>query len=227
MNLGNLKIMARAYVPSAKAAKVPDTVVGLILQEGADVVAALTRCLPTSDTFNVVAEQGVYDLNNELERYLIADKGGLWWLNGTEWEQLDPKTEEEMNEKFPSWRSDSSGDPQRYFIKGSNLTVHPKPETAVDNGFKFYFGQRPPRMTSDAHFPFGGGVENVQLSLLSECVLMYWTWKCRPVIGEKETMQIDDPSFYRDVKTRWSVLNQNPAYDKNAKFGGRRIASTL
>src|SRR3990167_2601830 len=101
MNFGDLKTLARAYVPQATVRVITNDVLELILNEAALDVATRTHCLKAVGTFNVTASDGEYNLSDELTRYLMLLEPGIWWNNGTNWIELDPKTMDFMDERYP------------------------------------------------------------------------------------------------------------------------------
>ena len=137
MTLANLRILARAYVPGYKTAS--NSVLDLVINNGVKDIATFSACLKKNDTFNVTAETMEYALSTELTDFLVPDKPGLWWNAGTagspDWQKLDPKTLETLDYDRPDWRDEDSDDPLEYTIDGDVVTIFPKPDTTLADGF--------------------------------------------------------------------------------------------
>ena len=116
MNLGNLKTLARVFVPQLKSNTAGDTIIELILNQGALDVALRTQCLRTNEKFTVTADDYDYNLTSVLTRYLVPTESGLLWNAGdgttTNWKQLDPKSIEYWDREAPNWRDADSGTPK-------------------------------------------------------------------------------------------------------------------
>ena len=212
MNFSDLRTMARGMVPQAKVNVVSNTVRDLILNEGANKVAEGLLCLPTDDYFNVVAEQGNYNLASVVDRYIASQSSGLWWYNGSNWKQLNPRTREYMDKKFPFWKDDSSGDPQRFFIEEHKLVVHPEPDTAGTEYFRLYYFAGTQTMTSASHYPMGHDVEIVRLRGASWAILLYWRKTALKIIGKAEGNELilAEQDFDKEVELQRLLLNRKP-----------------
>ena len=120
MILTNLRALCRSMIPGCKVDVVPDTVLDLLINEGVKDIAAYTKCLPTNKRFNAVASQGTalnpYVLSSVIGDYLVVDKPGLWWNQGTvaapDYKKLNPRTQEWLDGNRPNWRDIDDGYPQ-------------------------------------------------------------------------------------------------------------------
>ena len=99
MTLSELRSLLRLYVPHALTSVITDIQLNLILNEGVNDIASRTLCLPADTKFNAVADQQDYDLSSVVSRFLVIDKEGLFWTNGTRYKQLLPKTMKWLDEK--------------------------------------------------------------------------------------------------------------------------------
>jgi len=229
MNLTNLMILARAYVPQAKLQAIDAATMLLILNEGALDVSLKATVLKTNSTFNTVANQQEYDLKTVVTRYLAIDKGGAWYLSGTTWKKLYPKTVEWLDENIQNWRNGAAGEPLYYYIQSDKLGFYPKPSATVVNGIKLYFIQRPTPMANVApatEYPFDGSTEIDQYAPYSDSVLDFWIWKARRILAFPEQEVIAAKSQYmQNLSERYNQINKRVdiAYDRNAKLQGMRI----
>ena len=212
MNFGNLKILARAYVPGAKVSVVSDSVLNLLLNQGVVEIAALTICLKANKKFNVVADQREYVLSSVVGDFLIMDDPGVYWYNGSSWKQLCPVTMKWLDENRPNWRDEDSGDPKHYYQESDTLGFHPTPDTSLASGFHVYYGKKPSGMTTEDQYPFGGEAEITHLSILSEAILYYWKWKILPALNKDGTdnFRLAERAFYNEITLKKAMLARRP-----------------
>ena len=211
MNLENLRTMTRLVVPGAKNNVIDDTGLTLILNQGAIDIALQSICLPVNSTFGVVAEQREYNLSSVVSDYLVPDKPGLYWYDGSNWLQLKPRTLKYFDEHYPFWRDADSGDPQMYSIDNNTLTVYPKPDTTLANGFWLYYGRKPQTMTAPSHYPFGFGSEITRLAPLSECIIAYAEWPLVKALGKDEDVVVaKEQAYKKSLAEKTILINQRP-----------------
>ena len=221
MNLGNLKILARAYVKSARKSVISDAVLETILGEGAIDVATKTLCLPANETFDVTADERNYDLTSVLTRYLAPAPSGLWWYSGS-WVKRYVTTRKRLDKVKSNWPNSSSNSPYFYILEGSNLIVEPPPNETLSDGFRFHFYQKPPTMATDSFFPLGGSSEIARLSILSEAILLYWKHKALKILGQPEAdIQVSRQEYLAEIIMRIKELSRRQ--DISGKYQGRKI----
>jgi len=232
MNLGNLRTLARFYMSTLTTSKASNTVIDLILNEGTLDVAHRLGCLKAIQNFNATADTGEYRLSSVLTRYLDIGDEGIWWNDGTTWEEIEPKTIKALDNFFPRWRDDDSGDPQRYALHGDLFIPHPTPDTTLANGFKAYFIQRPPTMTADAHFPFPvgdtqAGTERSDLAILSDSIILYCQWKVLYALNKQVEAHEKHIAYFEDIeaKRRMIGLRRDIGHSDMTAFKGPRVSS--
>ena len=226
MTLENLKKLAWAVIPGANKNNVLPTLLTLILNKACDDIAEYTCCLPENETFDVVAEDGEYLLHEELTRYLTMDKSGLWWNDGTQWKQLNPRTLAWLDRNRPNWRDLDSDDPEDYAISGDALTIVPKPDTDLTDGFKVYFGQAPDYMSANGDYPFvGDSTELTHLRIFDMVIIKFAELLVLPMINKKIKPDIILKEYQALRKEKYSLFKRRKdiSANKHAKFTGRRI----
>ena len=231
MNLTNLRLLARAYVPGAKVAVVKNTTLDLILNQAVVDIASHTACLKTNKKFDVEADENEYSLSTELGDYLTMDKPGLWWNAGTgaapNWLQLDPRTLKYFNENTPTWRDDDADDPLAYSIDGDILTIRPEPDTDLTDGFHIYYGKMPSSMTSGSHFPFtGSSIEYDHMTIFDDAILAFWEWKAQKIVNKGQDPYKATEKAYKEIREEKSLLfnrRLDIGADRQARFRGRRV----
>jgi len=209
MNFGDLKSISRGIVPGAKTSVISNTVRDLILNEGAKNVAALTQPLKTSTLFAATADIDEYDLTTIDSKFLSITEEGLWWDNGTNWIQLKPRTIKWLDDNYSTWRDADSSDPEYYYQYGDTIGVYPAPDTTLADGFKLYYSEQPPTMTSNAKFPFGGDTEISRLAILSESILTYWRVQALKIIGKAsgDEITIAKKDYMEEVAEKAVLIN--------------------
>ncbi len=229
MTLTELRSLSRLYTPKAKINRVSNTNLDLIINQGILDVAALTVCLKVNDTFNVEAETGEYSLSTKVTDFLVPDYPGFWWNDGNQLRQLDAYTLELLSIDFPNWQTTSSGDPQRFSIDGDIVTVHPKPKTAVTDGFKIYYGKLPPTLSSATKHAFSDSTTPFpRLEIFSEAILKYVRWKLSPVINapEAETKARED-DYYKEILSKKGIFDSRSDMRSKAQMGRINIPESF
>jgi len=230
MNFGNLKSLARAYVPTARRSSVSNTNLELLLNEAVRDVAFRTEAIKKREKFNVVAEQEEYNTSLVLTRFAKMTKEGLWWNAGSaaspDWERLYPRTVKYLDRHYPTWRNDDSSDPERYAQFGDLLIIHNKPDTSLSNGFWAHFVQYPEVMSASTHFPFHvDGDQDTELSrcmILSESILLYTESKILKILGEKQEAIAKMNEYKQDVYEKKLLVNdsEDVIQDSRTKMRG-------
>lgn len=230
MNFGNLKTMARAYIPGAKSSAVSLATLEILLNEGALDVAYRLKCLKAFDYFDSVANAESYDLTQVLDNFLAVDDSGIWWLSGTQYEELYPHTIKSMDNKYKNWRGDSSSEPERYIIHGNNLFIpHPIVTASTTDAFLAYYAKRPAVMTNDEHFPFpidgDQEEERSDLAILSDCILLYAEWKILKILSQRQDAYDKKNEYLEELALKGQLLNLRPDLTSNdqTKFSGPKV----
>lgn len=230
MKFGNLKTLARAYIPGAKSSAVTPATMDIVLNEGALDVAFRLKCLKAFDYFDSVANAESYDLSEIFDDFLAVDDPGVWWLSGTQYQEIFPHTIKSMDNKFKNWRGDSSSEPERYIIHGNNLFIpHPIVTADTSDAFLIYYAKRPAVMTSDEHFPFpidgNQSNERSDLAILSDCILLYAEWKILKILSERQDAYEKKNEYLEDLVMKGQLLGLRPDISSHdlTKFSGPKI----
>ena len=81
MNFGDLKTLCRLYAPHAKAAKLSEANMTIIINQGVKEICAISRCLATNETFTATAGDDDYSLstvNNVTSiTFITGGSGGI------------------------------------------------------------------------------------------------------------------------------------------------------
>ena len=229
MKYTNLKLLARAYVPTATVEQIDDTNLSLLLQQGALDVASRLFCLKTNGKFASVADDRDYVLSSVLTRFLAIEKSGIWWSEdgSTNYIPLYSRTLEWLDKNRQNWRTEASGNPLYYAFDADEVVFSPPPAESTSNAFWAYFSQIPPTPDTDDWYPFGGATEIPRLAPLSECILYYYKWKALGVLGKPQEMDAFEPVYEREIERKKKFLNMRKDISNSdqTKFMGRRISS--
>ncbi len=78
----------------------------------------------------------------------------------------------------------SGANPFRYSLDGDVITIHPKPDTTLDDGFKIYYWALSTDMSDDTHYPFTGSTtRDPFLADFEEDLLEYYKFRAKQVMG--------------------------------------------
>jgi len=229
MNLTNLKLLARAYVPQAKLSAIGDATLVLILNEGSLDVGLKGNVIKTNSKFLVTAEQQEYELRLVAPRYLAIDKPGVYWYSGSNWKKLYPKTLEWLDENIQNWRDASSGEPLYYYIHSDIVGFYPKPATTLASGAWIYYVKRPvpmPNTSPASEYPFEESTEMSQYAAYSDSVLDYWIWRAKRILNfPLQEVNEAKQAYMQGIMEKVLQLNKriDVSFDKAAKFQGVRI----
>ena len=204
MDLSSLKSLARLRVPQAPSGVVSDANLVILLNNGVLEITRKTKCLPVYSDFNTVADQMEYSLITQITDYLCPldkDLMHIYYYDGSEWAELDIVTLSYLNANHSNWQSDDSGTPERAVILGDTLYLHPKPDTAVTNGIRFYHCKKPIEMSANGDYPFGNTAEISRLTPYHTIIVDYW------VAEAFALLDINDPGSPRRSRAENKYIN--------------------
>jgi hypothetical protein len=225
MTLENLRTMCRAMIPTATAQKVSEPFLDLLINEGVKDIAAYTACLKDNTKFNVTEDVDEYNLSTLIPSYIVPDKPGLWWNDGTLWKKLNPRTIAWLDSNRPNWRNLESSDPQDYSIDSGIVTLVPTPDTTLANGLWLYHGKKPTPMTDKSHYPFSGSTtEYAYLSMFDLSIVYYVKWKIEPMVSMENSEDLTEMNYKKEREEKFMLLKRRPdvSASDDTKFTGRR-----
>ena len=197
MTLENLRKIARGMVPGLKTTVVSNALLDAIINSMVSDVTQMGRCLKTSTLFNVTSGTGTYNITSAVSDFLSMDSPGIWWDDGSQWQQLNPVTIKYLDDNYPTWRNDASGDPLRYAIDSDVITFHPTPNTTLASGFKIYHIKAPVDMSSITHYPFSGSTtEYPFLKIFDWAIIHGVVWKLKAIMNKSLAEYNKDEDFY-------------------------------
>lgn len=124
MTLTEIIEMFRAENPEITERVISDTLLKNWAKVGDKEICAITRCIVGDATFDSVASTSVYttryDLTTLVDKFYAVDDypgGGVSYAD----DPLTKTTVAELDEEDPNWRSNSAGDPDKYYVRGQYL----------------------------------------------------------------------------------------------------------
>lgn len=211
--------MCRASIPGCKTDVVSDTILDLLLNEAAKDIVSFTKCLPTNKKFSAVATQGdlasPYVISTVIGDYLMPDKGGLWWNQGTvaapDYKQLYPRTIAWLDRNRPNWRDISDGSPEDYAIDGNNIIVVPAPVSSLSNAFWLFYIKTSTNMTATTHYPYTGSTtELTHLSIFDLALVKFVAWQVYPMINKTGDSNLSLQEYLKLRQEKTSLLKRRP-----------------
>lgn len=207
MTLAQLRLLLRAMAPGAKSSVISDATLDLILNLAVTDIAAYTVCLKANKKFAVTANQSEYSLSTVIGDYLAVDKSGLWWNNGTQFQPVYSRTLQYLDQNRPTWRNLGAGSPYDYTIDGDILTVVPKPQTTITDGFWLYYGKKPTVMSADGHYPFSGSTtEWTHLSIFDMAIIKYAKWVVEPILNKDQDANLSYQEYLREREEKKNLF---------------------
>lgn len=226
MTLEDLKTLSYACIPGANKNNVSATILTLVLNKACDDIAAYTCCISADETFHVVEDLGEYSIQEELTNFLTMDKSGLWWNDGTQWKQLNPRTLAWLDRNRPNWRDLGSGDPEDYVVTGNKIFIIPAPDTTLADGFKAYIIRAANYMSKKTEYPFTGlDYEYIHLRIFSDAIIKYARWQIEPMINKKADSTLAKKEYQQAREEAYSLYRRRRdiSASKYTKFTGKRI----
>lgn len=213
MTLDNFRTLARAYVPGAKISVITNTILNLLINKGVDDVNEAGSLYPGDKKFDITADTADYNLNTILGDFLELDKPGIWWNEGTaaspNWIQLRPTTIKHLDEFKRNWRDGGSEDPFNYFVRGSTLTLEPKPDTTLTEGLWAYYIKTATVMTAGTQYPFSGSTTEITwLRPVDDAIIDYVRWKLSRPLGKTATGVITRKEYEETRDEKISLIGR-------------------
>lgn len=214
MNLSELKSCLRTLSPKTTTDNLSDLQLVFFINEAVKEICVDAQIQETEKAFNVVAGQSEYSLTDIDSRLITINKSGLYWYNGTNYKQLDPKTRKYLDEHYATWRNRTAGTPQSYFIEGDILTVFPTPDASISNGFKLSYIRRFLPMANDTDQPFH--TESSQSTQINRYDVLSWSIidKClvflNKVLQEQQAETLKEQLYRANLILRLKQIKIRP-----------------
>lgn len=151
MNKGEIIQRFREDNPEITTNVVSDAVLQDWCEVGNQEIAIRTRLVKGEGTFNSVAGQSTYNLVNEITKFYDIDEypgAGVFFDN----DQLEKTTPAALSEDRPSWKTQTSGTPKKYFRRNNNIILYQTPSQVKQ--IEVYCVLLPDELDDDNKDPF-------------------------------------------------------------------------
>jgi hypothetical protein len=218
MTLGDFINRIKMAVPNLGETGVTDAYLATLFNQSVNEVNLITKVYSGYTDFDIEANKRIYNLSVSVPTYLGTDKRGLFFLLGTEWQKIDPKTEAYLSENFQAYLNAASVEqPNYYWINGDELGFYPAPSTSRAAGARLYHLKKATVMGNSAHYPFtGSNTEITVFSALDDAIIDWVNWKLKPAYGAVTDTDLGYRRFLEScrkgamqIKRRRDLTNSN------------------
>ena len=210
-NLTTLETLVRLAVPGANLQVIDSPSLWVYINKGADDVNQRLKVRKANKTFDVVAGQAIYYISQVVPDFLCMDDSGLYWNNGSLWQQLLPKDRKWLDENVYSWRNFINGTPLYYMQENDILMPVPGPSLASTAGFWLYYIQAAVPMSNGNQYPFVGTTTEVPAyRCLDDGIILYCQWKLQALLGNKAQGTMDFPAYLQELEKVEEIFVRRP-----------------
>jgi len=186
MNRAEVREFFRTECPEIPTRVVSDALLNKWLLVGDKDVAARTRCIVDDDgtTITTSEDDERFDLMSEITNFFDIDNwpGGGVVYNG---KRLIQTTIAELDQMSPSWRSNSSGTPTKYYRRGKNIFLNRPIDSEADD-LIIYAVLVSDDFNSDSKLPFN---ELTYLTPFHFSLVKWLIWKAKAKVGKPQDAQ--------------------------------------
>ena len=213
MNLGEFIQRIKLQVPNISSTGATEPYLKTLIHSAVNAVNALCKVWAGYTDFNIEAGKAVYDLSSVCPTFLGRDKRGLFFKDSNDkWQDVDPKTEAWLAERYPDYLNASSVEiPQYYYIRGNELGFYPPPSTSKALGCRLYHLKKGNPMTQDSHYPFSGTASEITAFVpLDDAIICYCRWKLAPAYGSVTDIDIREREFLAECRKGSMQVRRSP-----------------
>jgi len=151
MTRAALRSLVRDYAQESSTTPLSDALIHDLLHQGEEVLTDLCGYSVAKFTIAFVTNDFDYDLTSGI----LAIQSVAWNSTAANKEPVSgPTTLQRMDEEFPTWRWDAADRPERWWILGNVLLVHPKPSATYNaTNIEIYSTNVPAAMSGDSSEP--------------------------------------------------------------------------
>lgn len=194
MNRTELITMFRNINPEMTVKRLSNSISYNWCEVGDKDVCAKSRCIVGEKTFDAVVGVDIYDLTDTgadwyIEKFFDIDEhpgGGVSYDDN----RLKQTTIAELDDKTPSWRTNSDGTPEKYYRRSGKICLETPPDTA--NEIKVYTVLIADDFDNSSKTPFN------QLSYLEPyhyAIVLYLTMRAKWKIGKREDAETAEAEY--------------------------------
>lgn len=172
--------------PEITANVVTDATLKSWCQVGDKEICAKARLIVDSGSFVPTEDVARYDLTTKLTKFFDIDEypgGGISVVDSDEKEKrLEQTTKAKLDDDVPRWRTEESGTPLNYFVRGKYVYLRPAPDSDIDQ-INVDFVAISDNFDDDAKTPFN------QISKYEPFhygIVQYLRWRAKGKVGKPE-----------------------------------------
>lgn len=151
MTRAQLRSLVRDYTQESSTTPLTDALIHDLLHQGEETLTDLTGYSAAKFTETFVTN----DFDYELDSAILSILSVAWNSTSANLEPVPgPTSQPRMDDEFSTWRWDAAARPERWWVLGNAILVHPKP-SATYNGttLEIYATIVPAAMSGDASEP--------------------------------------------------------------------------
>ena len=152
-NLTTLEQLVRLAIPGANLQVINSPNLWIYINKGAQDVNQRLKVRRKNVQFNGVASKQDYALSTLLPDFVCMDDSGLYYQNGSLWQQLLPKDRKWLDENVYSWRNFIAGTPLYYIQENDDLAIIPAPSVVYTPAYWIYYIEQVVQMSNGNQFP--------------------------------------------------------------------------
>jgi hypothetical protein len=220
-NLTTLEQLVRLAVPGANLQVISSPDLWIYINKGVqDVNQRLkvrrknkTFIDPSYGTSNAPTQD--FSLASILPDFVCMDDSGLYYQNGSLWQQLLPKDRKWLDENVYSWRNFQPGSPLYYIQENDDLGIIPAPGVIYSPTYWIYYIQQVVWMSNGNQFPFTAAtIETPSYQCLDDGIVNYCQWKLQALLGAKAQGVMDQQEYLAELEKVEEIFVRRP--DMNA-----------
>ena len=223
-NLQTLEQLVRLAVPGANLQVISSPDLWIYINKGAQDVNQRLKVMRTNKQFTDPAynANGNYTpttafnisaLFNSLgfPQFVCMDDSGLYWQNGSLWQQLLPKDRKWCDENVYTYRNFTPGYPLYYFQENDVLQLVPPPSVVFSPSYWIYYIQQVTPMGNGNQFPFTGQTYETQsYNCLDDGIVNYCQWKLQALLGNKAQGTMDQQEYLVELEKVEEIFVRRP-----------------
>lgn len=199
-NLTTLEQLVRLQVPGANLQVISSPDLWIFINKGVQDVNQRLKVRRKNFKFNGIAGQMSYAISTTIPDFVCMDYSGLYFQNGSLWQQLLPKDRKWMDENVYSWRDFVSGATLYYFQENDELAIVPAPAVVGTPAYWIYYIQQVVAMSNGNQFPFTGAtIETPSYQCLDDGIINYCQWKLQALLGAKAQGVMDQQEYLAEL----------------------------
>ncbi len=212
-NLNTLEQLVRLKVPGANLQVISSPDLWIFINKGVRDVNRRLKVRRKNTQFTDTANPPTQDFSITaiLPDFVCMDDSGLYYQNGSLWQQLLPKDRKWLDENVYSWRNFSPGAPLYYIQENDDLGIIPAPAVVFTPSYWIYYIQQSVDMGNGNTFPFtGANIETPSYQCLDDGIIYYCQWQLGSLLGNKAQGVMDEQEYKTELEGVEEIFTRRP-----------------